>query len=155
MFMCLFVLQSRSKMSGLTVCVCLCVSVCLCERESVCVMCLSLFRSRATTQWSSLINAEARSAPRPRSQQFIHTHVEAKWTTVLFGIDCLQRALHRIIYTPSIRHGRYCGRTESMINTERRSWQRKRRKEEGLNVNVFKLYTHVQSGSCQTSSGAF
>lgn len=57
-----------------------------------------------------------------------HACIQAKQTTIVCVIDCTQRATHRIIYTPSIRHGRYCRQMEHTINTERRSWLRKRRK---------------------------
>lgn len=50
--------------------------------------------------------------------------------------------MHRIIYTTSIRHGRYCRQMERMINTERRSWQRKRRKGK-VCVSVCLNCTHM------------
>lgn len=57
--------------------------------------CFSMFTHSAAIQWSSLINAEARSAPittaHPRTSTHIYTHrhtVRAKWTTIFYGIDC-------------------------------------------------------------------
>lgn len=57
------------------------------------------FRDKATIQWSSQINAEARSALSPKSQQFIHTHVEAECTTVFYGLDCEQGHAQNNIHT--------------------------------------------------------
>lgn len=114
-------------------------------------VCSSTFTHRATIQWSSLINAGARSALRVHPQH-VHTHAyKPNGPQYSMGL-IVSRATHRIIYTPSIRHGRYCRQMEHMINIERRSWQKKKRK---VCVSMCLNCTHVRSGPCQSSSEAF
>lgn len=99
------------------------------------------FRHRASIQWSSLINAEARLALGPQSQQNIHTRAsEPNGPRYSMGL-IVRRPVHMIIYTPSVRHGRYCRQMERMINTERRRWQGKRRKGRSVCQCVWTVHT--------------
>lgn len=105
-----------------------------------------MFRHRATIQWSSLINAEARTALSPNhnstSTQMYTPHAYTPSGPQYSMWLIVNTAMHRIIYTTSIRHGRYCRQMERMINTERRSWQRKRRKGK-VCVSVCLNCTHM------------
>lgn len=55
---------------------------------------LSVFKHRATIQWSSLINAAARTALSPNhnsTSTHVHTtRIYAKWTTIFYVIDSKQ-----------------------------------------------------------------
>lgn len=124
----------------------LCLSICYIEwKWDFTVDCTSAcsewFRHRASIQWSSLINAEARLALGPQSQQNIHTRAsEPNGPRYSMGL-IVRRPVHMIIYTPSVRHGRYCRQMERMINTERRRWQGKRRKGRSVCQCVWTVHT--------------